>query len=237
MIHKTISATVRHPVPDRKFRLARCWSNRELRRFAPLFVGAVVNVSAGTDEDKEGAYYADYFSAAASYDLTNYAPGSFRGFSGRPNEYLLDLEAGVGDELRQRYDVAFNHTTLEHIFDVPRAFANLCAVTRDILILVVPFAQVQHENDAYRDYWRFTPTCIRRLCEQHQLTVIYESANSDCNAATYLFVVASRKPQEWINKIPVGQSLERVGDWIGDRSCRLPNLWVWLSNFLGLRVR
>ena len=222
---------------DRKFRLARSWSNRELRRLAPLFSGAVVNVSAGTDEDKQGTFYADYFSAATSYDLTNYSPGVFRGFEGRPNEHLLDLEAVVADELRQRYDVAFNHTTLEHVFDVTRAFANLCAVTRDILILVVPFAQVQHENDGYRDYWRFTPTCIRRLFQENGLTVIYESANNDCNAATYLLFVASRRPERWIERMPVYQPLQRVGDWIGARLCRPSTLWVRLRGLLRFKGR
>ena len=61
---------------DRQFRLARHWSNEELRKIAKLFEGDVLNASAGTDEDKEGAYYSEYFSRAASYELSNYSPGS-----------------------------------------------------------------------------------------------------------------------------------------------------------------
>ena len=37
---------------DRKFRVARNWSNQEIKRFAPLFSGRVINVSAWNDEDK-----------------------------------------------------------------------------------------------------------------------------------------------------------------------------------------
>ena len=40
----------------------------------------------------------------------------------------------------------FNHTTLEHIFEVNTAFDNMCAMSNDVVILVLPFAQVQHET-------------------------------------------------------------------------------------------
>ena len=46
---------------DRIFRLPRIWSNRELAKFAPLFQGSVVNVSAWKDFDKERMYYREYF--------------------------------------------------------------------------------------------------------------------------------------------------------------------------------
>ena len=108
---------------DRRFRLARIWSNNELRRVAPLFEGLIVNVSAGTDEDKEGGCYLDYFSKAQGYEMTNNSPGAFRGFEGRENEHLVDLESELPSQLRRRYDVVFNHTTLEHIFNLKRAFA------------------------------------------------------------------------------------------------------------------
>ena len=65
---------------DRQFRLARLWSNEQLRLVAPLFDGDVVNVSAGDDIDKAGSLYRDYFSNARSYHITNVGPGSFRGF-------------------------------------------------------------------------------------------------------------------------------------------------------------
>src|SRR5687767_4129918 len=47
---------------DRKFRAARIWSNQELKTITPHCKGAVINVSAWKDEDKEGAHYKDYFS-------------------------------------------------------------------------------------------------------------------------------------------------------------------------------
>ena len=57
---------------DKKFRAARIWSNQELRKYAPWLGGAVVNVSAWKDKDKEGDSYQNYFVNAESYSITNY---------------------------------------------------------------------------------------------------------------------------------------------------------------------
>jgi hypothetical protein len=74
---------------DKKFRVPRVWSNQELKKFAPLFKGSIVNVSAWKDWDKENKRYKDYFSSAAEYWMTNYQ--GERGFQGNfENEYFLD---------------------------------------------------------------------------------------------------------------------------------------------------
>ena len=57
---------------DSQFRIARIWSNREIKRLAPLFTGDVINVSAWDDRDKEARHYNDYFSKASRYYYTNY---------------------------------------------------------------------------------------------------------------------------------------------------------------------
>lgn len=46
---------------DKKFRVPRVWSNRELEKFGHLFSGKGVNVSGWKDIDKEGKKYRDYF--------------------------------------------------------------------------------------------------------------------------------------------------------------------------------
>lgn len=200
---------------DRQFRLARIWSNSELKKISHLFGGKVINVSAGEDEDKEGNGYAPYFRNAAEYWISNYSPGSYRGFQGRPKEILIDLSGELPSEHVKRFDVVFNHTTLEHVFDVFAAFQNLCRLSQDIVILVVPFAQVQHENEGYLDYWRFSPTCIRRLFEVNGFQVVYESTNNDFNAAVYLFFVATCKPHLWETKMPPHEAISIAADWIG----------------------
>ena len=198
---------------DRTYRLARLWSNGELRRLAPVFAGEVVNVSGWDDRDKDGGRYRDYFTAASGYAITNY--GGERGLQHRSGEYYLDLAGEVPEELRQRFDVAFNHTTLEHVFDVRAAFRNLCALTRDVAIVVVPFAQAQHETASFGDFWRFTPTCLRRLFSENGLSVIYEAENSHRNSATYLLFAGSRHPERWQGKLPPFEPLSCSGAWIG----------------------
>jgi hypothetical protein len=198
---------------DRKFRIARVWSNRELRKLAPLFKGDIVNVSAWDDRDKEGGYYKDYFTQKNQYYLTNYSGD--RGLQGKENEYFLDLTQELPSELEKRFDVVFNHTTLEHVFEVRKAFQNLCLASRDIVIVVVPFCQEQHGKDMYNDFWRFTPTCLRYLFKENGLEVIYEAQNQDENAAIYLLFVGSQHPEKWRQLMPPYKELKECGDWIG----------------------
>jgi hypothetical protein len=200
---------------DRRFRQARVWSNQELRKIAPLFTGEVVNVSAGDNVDTEGGSYDTYFVNALSFYISNYAPGSFRGFKGRSNEYLLDLEAEVPLELKGRFDVVMSHTVMEHVFDLRTAFRNLYALSKDIVIVIVPFAQMQHDTDGYKDYWRIAPEGLRRLFRENDLQVIYEACNDDRDGAVYLFFVGSRQADRWLNKIPEYEPIRSAADWIG----------------------
>lgn len=110
---------------DRIHRLPRIWSNRELEKFAHLFEGDIVNVSGWKDIDKEGRHYKDYFIKANSYTITNFKTEA-RGFQGYSNEIFLDLEKDLPANLYLHFDVVFNHTTLEHIYSVHKAFSNLC---------------------------------------------------------------------------------------------------------------
>lgn len=206
---------------DRKFRLARIWSNRELKKFSHLFGGSIINVSAGDNIDKEGNTYDKYFINSSSFYTSNYAPGSFRGFYGRKNELLIDLEQNTPDELWNKFDVVFNHTTLEHVFSVFKAFENICKLSKDIVIIVVPFAQVHHDSkDGFLDYWRFTPSCIRRLFTDNGFEVLYESHNKDFNSAVYLFFIASKNPEKWIESFPQNSVNENAGEWIGEKENR-----------------
>lgn len=201
---------------DRRFRLARHWSNTELRRIAHLFSGYIVNVSAADDTDKEHGRYESYFINRQSYLVTNYGSNTFRGYKDREGEIFLDLTGKLPPELIQRFDVVFNHTTLEHIFDVQIAFSNLCDLSRDILIIVVPFAQVQHDHEDFKDYWRFTPACLRTMFEQRGFTVVYESATPFKNCAVYLFFVGARDAAKWSAQLPTYEPLSQSGSWIGE---------------------
>ncbi len=204
---------------DRKFRLPRIWSNQELRKFAKLFEGDVANVSGWKDQDKEGSYYREYFSQASSYTITNYVSEA-RGFQGEEGEIFLDLTQPLPADLNEKFDVVFNHTVLEHVYDVRTAFFNLCQMSRDVVIVVVPFLQQMHGE--YGDFWRFTPSTIKRMFEEQGLTTQYLSFNSHQNASVYVFCIATKNPEKWKQSIPhhytvVDETMANDGfdNWIG----------------------
>lgn len=179
---------------DRVHRLPRLWSNRELARVGALFDGDAVNVSAWRDEDKAGKHYRDYFPNARSYTLTNFDADK-RGFQGVDGEIFLNLEQPLPKDLSQHFDVVFNHTTLEHVYEFRQAFSNLCAMSRDAVIIVAPWLQPLHSH--YGDYWRFSPQALARLFVDAGLTPAHISWNRDRNASVYVFAVGVRDRSRW----------------------------------------
>lgn len=225
---------------DRRFRLARLWSNQKLRDIGARCGGAVVNVSAGEDVDKEGRHYRDYFPQADSYTLSNHPDPLFRGFQGEDGEIPLDLREPLAPERERSFDVVLNHTTLEHVYELQAAVDALCGLTRDLLIVVVPFAQVHHENTGYEDFWRFTPTALRRLFAERGLETVHLDWNREPNAATYLVAVASREPAKWagvFGEAPKAYDERRVGEqaagWIGAD----PLPWAEVRRIVRMRLR
>lgn len=178
-----------------KFRIPRIWSNRELKKFSKLFSGDVVNISGWKDIDKEGNRYKDYFSNSARYFISNYKKES-KGFQGDlDNEFYLDLEKELPNQYNEKFDVVFNHTTLEHVFEVFIAFENLCKISKDIVIIIVPFLQEQHAE--YGDFWRFTPLTIDRLFKKNNMELLYINYNDNKKESIYIFAIGSKKSHEW----------------------------------------
>lgn len=185
---------IRKWLMDRKYRLPRIWSNRELRKFAHLFTGRVLNVSGWKDEDKEGGRYSEYFFNSESYHISNFKT-EFRGLQGYDNEFFLDLTSVLEQRYMGAFDAVFNHTTLEHIYDIRTAFTNLCLLSSDIVITVVPFVQQMHST--YGDYWRFTPLTVRNLFQESGLSLLYLNFNNTRNTSVYIFAIGSRHPEKW----------------------------------------
>jgi len=185
---------------DKKFRCPRIWSNNELRKIAVFLDGDVINVSGWKDLDKEGGSYEAFFSNLNSYTVSNYKGDS--GFQGNiDNEIYVDLEQDLDEKYLSKFDVVFNHTTLEHVFDINKGFKNLCLLSKDILIIVVPFLQELHFGSAYKDYWRFTPYAIKKLFENNNFELIYINSNNKKNESTYIFAVGSKNHSKWKGKI------------------------------------
>lgn len=195
---------------------ARRWSNRQLRRFGSLFNGDVINVSAGADRDKEGGRYRDYFSAARSYRTSNFNHDP----EGDANQLLLDLSVGRGGcgERTGQFDVVFSHTVLEHIYNIDQAVQNLCAMTRDCVITIVPALQSYHHNEPiFKDFWRFSPFTLIELFKAEGLSTIYLDWNSAPVGNVYLFHIATRSPDRWQDVIRMPsrhcQETEGPGYW------------------------
>ena len=179
---------------DPVHRVPRLWSNDELDRVGALFDGDVVNVSAWRDEDKAGRRYRDYFPRARSYSITNFR-SEMRGLQGWDGEIFLDLEAPLPEELHAKFDVVFNHTTLEHVYEFRRAFANICAMSRDAVVMVVPWLQPYHSD--YGDYWRFSPVAVARLFAENDFATARLTWNRDSGASVYVFAVGVRDAERW----------------------------------------
>ena len=193
--------------------MPRKWSNKILKEIAPIFNNDVVNISGWEDKDKEGGFYKDYFINASSYTITNYS--GTRGKTGIKNEIILDLSADLDEKMINSYDVCFNHTTLEHIYEVKKAFSTICRISRDIVIIIVPFLQPNHEMGTIKDYWRFTPSSLNKLYEEEGMEVVYKNANNHRNSGIYLFYIGSKQPEKWKDSFESINIDEDLGYWIG----------------------
>lgn len=189
--------------------LPRIWSNREIRRFGPLFTGDVINVSAWKDGDKDGGHYHEYFPNAVSYTISNYGEGR-EGSSGLPEERILDLSKPYDGSIGQ-YDLVFSHTVIEHIYPSSLAFENLCHLSRDCIMTVVPFVQQLHGyEDGYSDYYRYSPFALQESFRKHGFETLYTSWNSDHPLMNvYIFHVASKNPEKYTGKFPDSEIIIR----------------------------
>ncbi|MCD4792897.1 MAG: hypothetical protein K8R54_06675 [Bacteroidales bacterium] len=201
---------------DRKFTIPRNWSNTELKKVSSFFRGKVVNVSGWQDKDKEGDYYKNYFTSAEEYHLTNYISEA-RGFQGDiKNEIFLDLEKDLPENLIKKFDVVFNHTTLEHVFNIFKAFENLCKLSKDIVIVILPFIQEVHGE--YGDYWRITPQAVNKLFIQNSFSLIYLNFSQISRNSTYIFAVGTKNFDKWkkIENIN-GNKINNIGFPVGNK--------------------
>lgn len=194
----------------------REFSNAILRYYAPLFRGRIINVSGWKDGDFEEGTYATYFTKADEYLVSN-APTSSKGIGSLPNEIAIDLAKPIAPELHAQFDVVFNHTTLEHIFELDVAFANLCTLSRDVVILVVPTLQHIHFNAGYGDYNRLTPMGIVKHFEKNGFETLVLQSNEQQFSPLYCFAIAVRKESRYIGLIEKSLDFSMGGALYGSK--------------------
>lgn len=173
----------------------RVWSNRELKKIAHLFSGDIINVSAGGDSDKENNYYKDYFQNKKSYTISNYKKTNL---STNYNEIVLDLEQNLSKEMHGKFDAVFTHTVLEHVYDMDKAIENLCNLSKNTIITIVPFLQTyHHEEENYYDFWRFSPLALIKKFNKYNFKTVYINWNRDPLGNIYILHVSSCKSKDW----------------------------------------
>jgi hypothetical protein len=187
-------------VLDKTYLRPRNFSNAMLRAYAPAFSGKVINISGWRDEDGEGGRYQDYFPNATAYAVSNVG-GQGKGFGTAAaagyTEIELDLLQKLPVGLAGTYDVVFNHTTLEHIFDLQAAFKHICELSTDIVIIVVPVMQQIHHTKDFGDYWRPTTMAIAKLFLENGFEPLVIKCNEQPFAPIYCFAIATKNPEKY----------------------------------------
>lgn len=194
----------------------REFSNAILHYYAPLFTGSVINVSGWKDGDFENGFYKTYFTNASEYFVSN-APTSSKGIGSLDTEIKIDLSEPIDVSFHKKYDVVFNHTTLEHIFNLETAFANLCTLSRDVVILVVPTLQHIHLNEGFGDYNRLTPLGIAKYFEKNDFETLVLQSNEQQFSPIYCFAIAVRKGSRYVNEIEKNLDFSMGGELYGSR--------------------
>lgn len=207
----------------------RFFSNKLLKKYASFFHGKVINVSGWNDTDKEGKRYKDYFSNCSDYIISNAATkqkgiGSMAGSDDQ--EIEINLNFPLPEKLQGQFDVVFNHTTLEHVIEVEQAFKNLCDLSRDAVILVVPAIQQIHTEESFGDYWRLTTIGIAKMFIKYGLDPIVIAANDQPFVPIYCFAIAVRDYSKYSGKIEKKLDFE-MGKYLYGSSLKpanIPNL-------------
>lgn len=198
----------------------RYWSNDELNAVINKFgdYKTVINVSGWKDSDKEGHNYKDYFKKNTKYAISNFPDDNHKGISsGSDVKINLTLELPI--ELINQFDIALNHTVLEHIEYPEFAFNQISKLTTDLIITVIPWSQSLHFSAGqFGDYYRISPFLMRKWHENNGFKILYESYSPPYAPETYLFYVGSKKPNNHPKFIDNLTSLNSLNGVVGKKN-------------------
>lgn len=192
----------------------RNWSNRELKRaIEPLGpFKSVINVSGHEDRDKQGGYYKGYF-CAEEYAISHYPSDHAKG-KAFDHSIPIDLMEPLPSDLIGRYQVAFNHTVLEHAPNPFFAFEQIAKLSNDLVITVVPFRQQLHFiSGQFGDYFRFSPMAMRYLHEINALDTLFESHTPSPTGIVYIVTMGTKRPElyaDYPHQVPDLDALNNI---------------------------
>ena len=130
-------------------------SNALLRQWGAEVTGHVLSIGSGTDEDKQGGHYRDYFPRATSY--TTSEPG--------PSQHC-DLVLDVRDMPSipgEYFGAVFCSGVLEHVDDIYTAIRECRRVLKPSGMFLVGFPLNQPPHRMPQDFWRFTESGVRYI--------------------------------------------------------------------------
>ena len=130
-------------------------SNALLRTWGQDVTGHVLSIGSGTDQDKQGGHYRDYFPQSQSYTTSEPVES--------PHCDLVVDVRRMPQFTDGTFGAIFCSGVLEHVDDVWAAVDECWRILKqDGLFLVgVPFNQPPHR--APQDFWRFTKDGVRFL--------------------------------------------------------------------------
>ncbi len=182
----------------------RSFSNKMLGAYSAIFKGSVINVSGWDDRDGFGSVYRSYFKECKNYTISN-APVKHKGVGSLKNDAIneieIDLNYPIISELSKKYDIVFNHTTLEHVFNTQIAFKNLCDMSREVVIIVAPVIQQLHNAEECGDYNRLTTMGIAKNFKINGFDPVVIKTNDQPFAPVYCFAIAVKSGSVYKSKI------------------------------------
>lgn len=218
--------------------IPRIWSNNEIKRIGEVFSGDVLNVSGWKDGDKDGDRYVNYFPKARSYTVSNF--GAELGASGG-EEIEIDLSQPIPSEM-STFELVFSHTVIEHVHPPSVVFKNLCSLSHDSIITIVPFMQPFHGVEGrYTDYYRYSPLALEKRFAEYGFQTVYVSWNHDHPLMNvYIFHLASKNPERFVSLDLKSQELKHndAGPGVSWTQFLWPNdsqrsFWRKFGDFMG----
>jgi len=80
-------------------------------------------------------------------------------------------------------------------------------MSRDLVVVVVPWMQELHYGDGYEDYWRVSPFALRRMFSENDMELVHLVANNGKKESVYILAIGSKQPEKWKDKLKIDTNI------------------------------